>query len=196
MQVQDRIRNSFERLSLGLREREKQLLRQVEAVNRQQLSLVQSSSEHLVPGDDDVDLKVDLSSEPELLERLASFGRLNLSSALAASNSEPYKAEEYLEASEDVVSFDKSLKTEVDEFDVSSVIRRRKRGGATAAEPIASINLNCTNCRAASSNIHDSQEVEATTTNNLASGQYFFLYFPYVHSFKIKKKKIQSKLYG
>lgn len=156
---------------MGLRDREKQLLRQVEAVNRQQLSLVQSSSEHLVhpATDGSVSLEVDLNLERDLLERIESFGQINLSNALAVNNSEPYKAEEYIEAGEDVVNFDKSLKTEADEFDVSSIIRKRKPGGL--AEPIVSINLNCSNCRTSTTTrINCSLQEAVTDTDNIASG--------------------------
>jgi hypothetical protein len=125
-----------------LKGREKQLLRQVEAIHTQQLSLVQSNSE-LLPATSRLD--ADLSTEQELAKQILIFGRIDLSNSIAVNDSEPYKVEEYQEAAEDYVSFDKSLKSETEEIDVTSVLRR-KRDTNGNVNKIVSINFKCTSC--------------------------------------------------
>ncbi|XP_058804957.1 uncharacterized protein LOC131672044 [Phymastichus coffea] len=142
--VRNNIKGCFERLAQALKGREKQLLRQVEAIHRQQLSLVQSNLELLPALSSDLEAKLD--NEQELIERLLNFGKIELANSIAVNDSEPYKAEEYLETSEDVVSFDKSLKTEkYNEIDVTSVIRRKRDSSGNHTKNIT-INLNCTSC--------------------------------------------------
>ncbi|XP_011502997.1 PREDICTED: uncharacterized protein LOC105366295 isoform X2 [Ceratosolen solmsi marchali] len=128
-QVRQDIKNCFERLAGVLRGREKQLLRQVEAIHRQQLSLVQTNSE-LLPATSNLD--ADLSTEQQLVNQLLHFGRIDLSNSIAVNDSEPYKVEEYQEAADDYVSFQKSLKSETEEIDVSSILRRKRDTNASS----------------------------------------------------------------
>ncbi|XP_016837165.1 uncharacterized protein LOC100116111 [Nasonia vitripennis] len=165
-QVRQEIRSCFERLSDALRGREKQLLRQVEAIHRQQLSLVQSNSE-LLPCITS-SLNANLDSESQLLEQLRNFGKIELSNSIAVNDTEPYKVEEYIEAGEDYVSFDKSLKKESEEFDVSSVIRYRKRDSSGNHSKTISINLNCTSCDSCKYETDSNSKIGvATTTKKL-----------------------------
>ncbi|OXU17584.1 hypothetical protein TSAR_015557 [Trichomalopsis sarcophagae] len=165
-QVRQEIRSCFERLSDALRGREKQLLRQVEAIHRQQLSLVQSNSE-LLPCIDS-SLNANLDSESQLLEQIRNFGKIELSNSIAVNDTEPYKVEEYIEAGEDYVSFDKSLKKESEEFDVSSVIRYRKRDSSGNHGKTISINLNCTSCDSCKYETDSNSKIGvATTTKKL-----------------------------
>ena len=82
-----------------------------------------------------------------MLERLRTFGKIELANSVYAVDAEPYKAEEYIEAGEDYVSFDKSLKSESETLDVSSVLKARRDATGKKSKAI-SINLNCTSCEA------------------------------------------------
>ena len=92
-----------------LKSREIQLLRQVEAIHRQQLSLVQSNLElhSSIPS-----LIVNLSRAQDLEKEVSQFGKVELSDNCIINDAEPYKAEDYQEANSDHVSFDKELQTE------------------------------------------------------------------------------------
>ncbi|KAJ8679978.1 hypothetical protein QAD02_015765 [Eretmocerus hayati] len=123
------IRCSFDRLREALLSRERQLLRQVDVISRQRVSLVQlqSSTENCnqKQTSEEASLLADLNAETKLIERILDFGRVCLSNGAQVSDFEPYTPEDYIEAGEDLVSFDKSLKSEADELDASSVLRRR-----------------------------------------------------------------------
>ncbi|XP_014214947.1 uncharacterized protein LOC106644095 [Copidosoma floridanum] len=134
-QVHQEISSCFERLFDKLRARERQLQRQVEAVHRQQLALVQSNSE-LLPAN--ASLGIDLNTEAELLAVIQDFGRVDLSNSMALKDFEPYRAEEY---QEDVVSFDKSLKSETEELD--ALVRSKRDNNAD--KPVV-INFSCPSC--------------------------------------------------
>lgn len=97
----------------SLKTREKQLLRQLEAVHNQQLSIVQLNWE-LLPSVPSVN--VNLDNWQSLNETILKFGRLELpdQDGIVINDAEPYKVEEYEEASKDHVSFDKSIKIEND----------------------------------------------------------------------------------
>lgn len=107
-QIQDQIKQCFERLTELLRIREERLLRQVEAVHVQQLSLVQSDSEILpsVPY-----FVVDLPEKELLEERILDFGKIELNGVdcMKIKDAKPYTVEEYQEADQDHVSFSKSI---------------------------------------------------------------------------------------
>ncbi|XP_043255945.1 uncharacterized protein LOC122399366 [Colletes gigas] len=105
-QVQREIKVSFARLAQTLYAREKQLLRQSEAIYRQQVSLALSSQEILLPS-------ITILDERNILEeQIKQFGRIELtgSNSTAITNLEPYKIEEYQDINKDHVSFDKSIK--------------------------------------------------------------------------------------
>jgi len=105
LQIEIEIRNCFEELTKVLRSREKQLLRQAEAIHRQQLSLVETSlnflpSSIIIPND-----------RTELKERISRFGNIEIhgSNGVTVKDVEPYKVADYQDANEDHVSFDKSI---------------------------------------------------------------------------------------
>ncbi|XP_076178073.1 uncharacterized protein LOC143152154 [Ptiloglossa arizonensis] len=107
LQVQREIKISFARLAQTLYAREKQLLRQSEAIYRQQISLALSSQEIVSPS-------ILISDDRNTLEeQIKQFGRLELtgSNSTAITNLEPYKIEEYQDVNKDHVSFDKSIKS-------------------------------------------------------------------------------------
>ncbi|XP_012272738.1 uncharacterized protein LOC105695600 [Orussus abietinus] len=110
-QVREDIKSCFERLGNALRSREKQLLRQVEAIHAQQISLLQSNTE-LDPSASL--LFVNLKEEEDVQNRILSLGTLELpgKTGIAVKDAEPYKVQEYQEAERDHVSFDKSIKVE------------------------------------------------------------------------------------
>ena len=108
-QVQDEIKQCFKRLVEVLKSRERQLLRQVEAIHRQHLSLVQSNLElhSSIPC-----LTVNLSSEEDLKTEVLQFGKIEFpDNNCVINDAKPYKAEDYQEANKDHVSFDKELQT-------------------------------------------------------------------------------------
>ena len=86
--------------------REKQLLRQSEAIYRQQVSLALSSQEILPPS-----IAI-LNDRHTLEEQIKQFGRIELigSNTTAVTDLEPYKIEEYQDINKDHVCFDKSIK--------------------------------------------------------------------------------------
>ncbi|XP_033218736.1 uncharacterized protein LOC117174100 [Belonocnema kinseyi] len=108
-QVQDEIKRCFKRLVDVLKSREIQLLRQVDAIHRQQLSVVQSNLElhSSIPS-----LIVNLSRAQDLEKEVSQFGKVELSDNCIFNDAEPYKAEDYQEANSDHVSFDKELQAE------------------------------------------------------------------------------------
>ncbi|XP_053994661.1 uncharacterized protein LOC128890768 [Hylaeus anthracinus] len=106
LQVQREIKVSFARLAQTLYAREKQLLRQSEAIYRQQISLALSSQETLPPS-------IAILDERNILEeQIKQFGRIELtgSNSTAITNLEPYQIQEYQDINKDHVSFDKSIK--------------------------------------------------------------------------------------
>ena len=106
LQVQEEIKICFAQLAQTLYAREKQLLRQSEAIYRQQISLALSSQEILPPS------VAVLDEKNALEEQIKQFGRIELkgSNSTAITNLEPYKIEEYQDISKDHVCFDKSIK--------------------------------------------------------------------------------------
>lgn len=104
--VQEEIKICFAQLAQTLYAREKQLLRQSEAIYRQQISLALSSQEILPPS------VAVLNERSALEEQIKQFGRIELkgSNSTAITNLEPYKIEEYQDISKDHVCFDKSIK--------------------------------------------------------------------------------------
>lgn len=110
IQAQDEIKLCFKRLVDVVKSREKQLLRQVDAIHRQQLSLVQSNLKlhSSIPS-----LIVNLSKENDLEKEVSQFGKIELSNNNCIINdAEPYKVEDYQEANQDHISFDKELRTD------------------------------------------------------------------------------------
>ncbi|KAK2586564.1 hypothetical protein KPH14_011448 [Odynerus spinipes] len=118
-QVQEEIKNCFAQLTDALKLRERQLLRQAEAVHTQQLSLLQSSLD-FIPS-----LIVNLKKKEDLLEEIHHFGNIELSgtNCITVKDIEPYRVAEYEEANKDHVSFDKSIKCEKDIDDLTKQIR-------------------------------------------------------------------------
>lgn len=106
LQVQEEIKICFAQLAETLYAREKQLLRQSEAIYRQQISLALSSQEILPPS------VAVLDEKNALEEQIKQFGRIELigSNSTAITNLEPYKIQEYQDISKDHVCFDKSIK--------------------------------------------------------------------------------------
>lgn len=85
--------------------REKQLLRQSEAIYRQQISLALSSQETLPPS-------IAILNEKTILEeQIKQFGRVELtgSNTTAVTDLEPYKIVEYQDVNKDHICFDKSI---------------------------------------------------------------------------------------
>ncbi|XP_076750936.1 uncharacterized protein LOC143423464 [Xylocopa sonorina] len=107
LQVQEEIKICFAKLAQTLYAREKQLLRQSEAIYRQQISLALSSHETLSPS-----IAI-LNERSDLEEQIKQFGRIELtgSNTTAITNLEPYKIEEYQDINKDHVCFDKSIKS-------------------------------------------------------------------------------------
>lgn len=140
-QVQDEIKRCFKRLVDVLKSREIQLLRQVEAIHRQQLSLVQSNLElhSSIPS-----LIVNLSRAQDLEKELSQFGKVELSDNCIINDAEPYKAEDYQEANSDHVSFDKELKAEKTEKPSSVDLPNQSIEAKEKTVPSSSWDLNST----------------------------------------------------
>ncbi|XP_014467626.1 PREDICTED: uncharacterized protein LOC106740770 [Dinoponera quadriceps] len=104
-QIQAEIRSCFKELAEALRSRERQLLRQAEAIHRQQLSLVETSLDFL-PSSTAV-----LNGGSELEEQIRRFGNVEVHGAngITVKDVEPYKVADYQDANKDHVSFDKSI---------------------------------------------------------------------------------------
>ena len=127
LQVQEEIKLSFARLAQTLSTREKQLLRQSEAIYRQQVSLALSNQEVLSSS------AAILDERSILEEQIKRFGRIELtgSNSTALTDLEPYKIQEYQDVNKDHVSFDKSIKSSEiissdTKIDVASTIEDRK----------------------------------------------------------------------
>lgn len=105
MQVEAEIRSCFEGLTKLLRSREKQLLRQAEAIHKQQLSLIETSLNFLPSS------VVVLNDKNELEERIRQFGNIEThgSNSITVKDVEPFKVADYQDANKDHVSFDKSI---------------------------------------------------------------------------------------
>lgn len=105
MQIETEIRNCFEDLTKVLQSREKQLLRQAEAIHRQQLSLVETSLNFLPSS------IIILNDRTELKERISRFGNIEIHglNGITMKDVEPYKVADYQDANKDHVSFDKSI---------------------------------------------------------------------------------------
>ncbi|XP_033326157.2 uncharacterized protein LOC117220379 [Megalopta genalis] len=106
LEVQKEIKVSFAQLAQTLYAREKQLLRQSEALYRQQISLTLSNPEILPPS-----ITI-LDDRNTLEEQIKQFGRIELtgSNTTVITDLEPYKIQEYQDINKDHVSFDKSVK--------------------------------------------------------------------------------------
>lgn len=94
-----------------LKSREKQLLRQVEAVHVQQLSLIQSNLEAVTCKPL---LSIDLSVTRDLESQILDLGKLKVvdKNDMTVKDTEPYKVQEYQDADKDHESFNKSIKFE------------------------------------------------------------------------------------
>ncbi|EFN83359.1 uncharacterized protein LOC105184219 [Harpegnathos saltator] len=104
-QIQAEIKSCFKELTETLQSREKQLLRQAEAIHRQQLSLVETSLDFL-PSSIAV-----LNDKNELEEQIRRFGNIEIHgvNGITVKDVEPYKVADYQDANKDHVSFDKSI---------------------------------------------------------------------------------------
>ncbi|XP_012214680.1 uncharacterized protein [Linepithema humile] len=104
-QIETEIRNCFEELTKVLQSREKQLLRQAEAIHRQQLSLVETSLNFLPSS------IIILNDRTELKKRISQFGNIEIHglNGITVKDVEPYKVADYQDANKDHVSFDKSI---------------------------------------------------------------------------------------
>ncbi|PSN38086.1 hypothetical protein C0J52_00835 [Blattella germanica] len=124
-QVQERLRDSFARLSKALEAREKQLLRQVDVLHSQQIALLQSRSS--LPADCQIDevvksvpqVAVDLDQEKALCKSILSYGKVDVEGGnLVAIEgnvspfSVPYRLEDYQDANQDHVCLYKPLSNE------------------------------------------------------------------------------------
>lgn len=111
LNIREEIKSGFEHLICALKSREKQLLRQVEAVYVQQLSLIQSNSEIV---SSKPLLNVDLSSIYDLESQISRVGKLEVfgKNGITVKDTEPYKVQEYQDADKDHESFNKSIKFE------------------------------------------------------------------------------------
>lgn len=105
LQIEAEIKSCFEDLTKLLRSREKQLLRQAEAVHRQQLSLIETSLNFLPSS------VLILSGRSELEERVRRFGNIEThgKNSITVKDVEPYKVVDYQDANKDHVSFDKLI---------------------------------------------------------------------------------------
>ncbi|XP_024892425.1 uncharacterized protein LOC112467819 [Temnothorax curvispinosus] len=110
-QVEAEIRSCFDDLTKLLRSREKQLLRQAEAIHRQQLSLIETSLDFL-PSSVAV-----LNDRSKLEEQIRQFGNIEThgSNGITVKDVEPYKVADYQDANKDHVSFDKSITKKSDQ---------------------------------------------------------------------------------
>ncbi|XP_020289646.1 uncharacterized protein LOC109857589 isoform X1 [Pseudomyrmex gracilis] len=104
-QIENEIRSCFKELAEVLQTREKQLLRQAEAIYRQQLSLVETSLDFLPSS------LVVLDNRSELEKKIRQFGNIEVhgSNGITVKDVEPYKVADYQDANNDHVSFDKSI---------------------------------------------------------------------------------------
>lgn len=111
LQIEADIRSCFEDLAKLLRSREKQLLRQAEAIHRQQLSLIETSLDFL-PSSVAI-----LNDRSKLEEQIRQFGNVEThgSNSITVKDVEPYKIVDYQDASKDHVSFDKSITKKSDQ---------------------------------------------------------------------------------
>lgn len=132
LEVQKEIKVSFAQLAQSLYAREKQLLRQSEALYRQQISLALSNPEILPPS-----ITI-LDDRNTLEEQIKQFGRIELigSNSTAITDLEPYKIQDYQDIDKDHVSFDKSVKSSEDistndKMEVPSTTEDRKMENIT-----------------------------------------------------------------
>ncbi|GAB1864991.1 hypothetical protein CAJAP_06070 [Camponotus japonicus] len=104
-QIEAEIKSCFNELVKVLRSREKQLLRQAEAIHRQQLSLVETSLDFLPSS------IVVLNDRSELEEQIRQFGNIETYglNGITVKDAEPYKVVDYQDANKDHVSFDKAI---------------------------------------------------------------------------------------
>lgn len=111
LQVEVEIKSCFEDLAKLLRSREKQLLRQAEAIHRQQLSLIETSLDFL-PSSVAI-----LNDRSKLEEQIRQFGNVEThgSNSITVKDVEPYKVVDYQDANKDHVSFDKSITKKSDQ---------------------------------------------------------------------------------
>ncbi|KAL0102269.1 hypothetical protein PUN28_018659 [Cardiocondyla obscurior] len=110
-QVEAEIRNCFQDLAKLLQSREKQLLRQAEAIHRQQLSLIETSLDFL-PSSVAI-----LNDRGKLEDQIRQFGNIETygSNSITVKDAEPYKVVDYQDANKDHVSFDKSITKKSDQ---------------------------------------------------------------------------------
>ncbi|KAK0179257.1 hypothetical protein PV327_008062 [Microctonus hyperodae] len=107
--VRTEVTNYFEEIINCIKIREKQLLRQIEVVHNQQLSIAQSNCEFFcsVPP-----ITINFDTECNNLKQLIDkLGKIDLSdnTTIVSKNAEPYQVEEYEDADHDHISFDKSI---------------------------------------------------------------------------------------
>ncbi|KAK0171399.1 hypothetical protein PV328_009136 [Microctonus aethiopoides] len=119
--VRTEVTNYFEEIINCLKIREKQLLRQIEVVHNQQLSIAQSNWEFFcsVPP-----ITINLDTECNNLKQLIDkLGKIELSdnTTIVDKYAEPYRVEEYEDANHDHISFDKSI--QVIEKDNDNIIK-------------------------------------------------------------------------
>ncbi|XP_043269619.1 uncharacterized protein [Venturia canescens] len=111
LKIQEEVRLCFEQLAKVLRTREKQLMRQVEAIHNQQLSIIQSNQElsWCVPA-----IQINLSKRQDLEDCILKFGELlsSTGNGIEVKDAEPYKIEDYVEANKDHVTLDKCIDVE------------------------------------------------------------------------------------
>ncbi|XP_057327473.1 probable serine/threonine-protein kinase DDB_G0283337 [Microplitis mediator] len=120
--VRTQVTICFEDLKNSLMAREKQLLRQIEAIHNQQLSILQSDWElvNSIPG-----IAVDLVNDSKnLSESIVKFGKLEFidnKDNFIIKNIEPYSIHEYEDDNKDHITFDKSL--QIDDNDENVTIK-------------------------------------------------------------------------
>ncbi|XP_034949641.1 uncharacterized protein [Chelonus insularis] len=115
--VRAQVTNCFDDLRNSLKSREKQLLRQIEAIHNQQLSIIQSNWE-LVGTEPSI--TVNLDEVKNFQDIISKLGKIELpdKESLIVKNLDPYKVQEYEDANKDIVNFDKSLNIHQSETNV------------------------------------------------------------------------------
>lgn len=165
LQVQEEIKVCFAQLAQTLYAREKQLLRQSEAIYRQQLSLALSNHEILPPS-------IVLLNEGDILEeQIKQFGRIELtgSNTTVITDLEPYKIEEYQDINKDHVSFDKSIKNTENSSNTKNEFPIITEDEQIDNIPIVLKSSSVTNLTATSTYILNSQEPSSQEKDDCSS---------------------------
>lgn len=104
--MQREIRSRFSNLVQTIHAREKQLLRQAEAIYRQQMSVAESNEDIALAS-----VCVVFEDADELSKQIRTFGRIDLcgTAGFRITNQEPYEIAEYQDSMKDHVSFDKFI---------------------------------------------------------------------------------------